>query len=88
MGFGSLSNKVNTWYDFSLFHQWQTGNSSLFTSLGIKSHIAVKYGEEYIKCGDVDGINGCGEIISGEKEVPKKYISWMMLPVISIEKRF
>ena len=87
-GFGSLSDKVNTWYDFSLFHQWQKGNSSLFTSLGIKFHIAVRYGEEYIKCGDEDGINGCGEIISGKKEVPKTYISGIMLPLISIEKRF
>ena len=45
-------------------------------------------GEEYIKCGDEDGINGCGEIISGKKEVPKTYISGIILPVISIEKRF
>ena len=64
------------------------GNFSLFTLLGIKFHIAVKYGEEYIICSDEDGINGCGEIISGKKEVPKTYISGIILPIISIEKRF
>ena len=87
-GFGSLQDKVNTWYDFSLIHQCQKGNSSLFTSLGIKFHMAVRYLHEYIQCGDEDGINGCGEIISGKKEVPKTYISRIILPVISIEKRF
>ena len=86
-GFGHLREKVNTWYDFSLFHQWQKGNSSLFTSLGIKFHIAVRYLQEYIQC-DEDGINDCGEIISGMKEVPKTYISPIILPVISIEKKF
>ena len=59
--------------------------SLLFTLIGIKFHIAVRYGEEYIKCGDEDVINGCGEIISGKKEVPKTYISGIILPVISIE---
>ena len=87
-GFGSLQDEVNSWYSFSLFYQWKKGNTSLFSSLGIKFLIAVKYGQEYIICNDEDEKNSCGEIISGKKEVPKTYIGWAILPVISFEKRF